>query len=450
MKKNIFISALATLALTACNKEWTETESKAQEFDQLASQDLIEKRDHFKWIAEAERVKENDLALEAYFADLREYKKKAWLNTGKDAGQKPMYYFWYSSDTWTATDGVAKSWLQSLPDSLTAISMWGGIAKYPNQMTPNQKKDLEVFHQKGGVVLMCWQTGSSGLGLPGKPDGSKSGFDYFREKYPYDPIEKTQKQWSAIYARDLARHIIAWGMDGYDIDWETCGDHGQITPEGTNLMISAGNYQNLKMFIEEIAKYFGPKYTGAEREKYLTELFDPNTAGFNPNEKDFIDAFKPYLPENYKTKRYYLCADIPCGIPSFITNEYFKQYFDKHFLQDYQKQGASQMSHRIHNNFGGPTYNSTGANFQSDNYSVVPSKIDAINRHEVYGFGVYHGQTDYANSADGHQKFKDYMNSKGIKRNYKNYAWTREVIRLTDPRPSYADYKEMDKIIIKP
>lgn len=449
MKKILYSVVLISLTFS-CTKDWTTTQSKAQEFEVLALNDLKEKRDNFKWVAEAERVKENAEALEAYWADLRDYKQKSWLNTGKENGQKPMFYYWYSSDTWSATKGVAKSWLQALPDSITAISMWGGIGQYPSKMTENQRKDLEIFHKKGGAVLMCWQTGSAGLGLPGKEDGSMNGFEYFREKYPYEEVEKTEHKWGEIYARELARHIIAWGMDGYDIDWETCGDHGRETPEGTNFMMPYDDYKNLKMFIEEIAKYFGPKYSGAEREKYLEALFNPDTEGFHPNESIYIEACKPYIPENYKTKRYYLCADIPCGVPGFIKSDYFKQYFDKHFLQDYMTPGASQMRSKISTNFGGPVYNSTGANFQASGYHVVRSKADAINRGEVYGFGVYHGQTDFANSAEGHDAFKSYMNSYKIKRNYKHYAWTREVMRLTDPRPDYSNYKEMEQVIITP
>lgn len=150
---------IASLAFTACSKDWTTPESKADEFEEVALNDLKEKRDNFKWIAEADRIKENEEARLAYFADLRDYKEKAWLNSGASGGQTPFFYFWYSGDTWKSEKGIAKSWLQSLPDSLTAISLWGGLGGMrPSELTDNMKKDLEVFHEKGSTVLMCWQT----------------------------------------------------------------------------------------------------------------------------------------------------------------------------------------------------------------------------------------------------------------------------------------------------
>lgn len=445
--RKLAYSVLCLSLLASCSKDWTTTESKREEFEKLALEDLKEKRDNFKWVAEAERVKENAEALEAYWAELREYKRRSWLNTGEAGGQKPIFYFWYSGDTWGAVKGVAKSWLQALPDSLTAISMWGSIgAKYPSEKTENMKKDLEIFHKKGSVVLMCWQTSGPGLGIPGNKERTINGWEYFRQKYPYEEVEATDHQWGAIYARELARYIIAWDFDGYDIDWETCGDHGTVTPQGHSFIVSEGDYRNLRLFVEEISKYFGPKYSGAERERYLEQLFDPNTEGFHPNEKEFIDAFKPYLPENYKTKRYYLCADIPCGIPNPVKNT-FTQNFDKHFLQDYTVSGVGLT--RNMNAFGGPLYNSTSANFQANGYGVVIAKAEKIKQRSIWGFGVYHGQTDFANSKD-HSMFKEYMNRNHLKRSYANYAWTREVIRISDPRPSYSDYKELDPIIITP
>ena len=95
MKKFVYTLLALTIGLTSCSK-WTETESNAEDFERAALEDLKNKRDAAKWLAEAERTEENKKALEAYWAQLREYKQKAWLNTGEAGGQVPMVYFWWN------------------------------------------------------------------------------------------------------------------------------------------------------------------------------------------------------------------------------------------------------------------------------------------------------------------------------------------------------------------
>ena len=227
MKKYITFVAMVS-ALVACNKDWTEPKANIEDFEKSAIEDLKNKRDNAKWIAESERTEENKKALDAYWAQLREYKQKTWLNTGEAGGQKPMVYFWFSGGFWTTQKGFAKTWLQSIPDSVSCISFWGGLGTRPEHLTENQKFDLDIFHKKGSTVLMCWQTPSVGLGLPVSKDGKTSGYDLFHQKYPF---KECKDQWSEIYARELARYIIVMGLDGYDVDWETCGDHGRVTEE---------------------------------------------------------------------------------------------------------------------------------------------------------------------------------------------------------------------------
>ncbi len=48
--------------------------------------------------------------------------KKAWANQG----EKPFIYMWWTG--WRAVDGLDRSWLQSIPDTTTAISLWGAMA----------------------------------------------------------------------------------------------------------------------------------------------------------------------------------------------------------------------------------------------------------------------------------------------------------------------------------
>lgn len=462
MKKYLFTLTMASFTLFSCEK-WTEMESKAEEFENVALNDLTEKRDKFKWIREAERTEENKQALEAYWTQLREYKAKTWLNGGEEVGQKPMVYFWFSGQFWTAQKGVAKTWLQSIPDSVSCISMWGGLGgKRPSDITENMKKDLEIFHKKGSTVLMCWQTPSVGTALPGKKDGSVDGYRYFREKYPF---ETHYEKWPEIYARELSRYIIALGLDGYDVDWETCGDHGTVTKEGTPLMIADNDYENIANFVKEMAKYFGPVgenhyvKTQTDREANLKRLFDATAQGFDPNEKEFIDEFKPYLENDYYKKRYYFCADVPCGVPSIfgvnsqtvlnIGDNAFAIYFDKHFMQDYTKNGVNMSGSRPPM-LGGPHYNSTSANYQAGNFKVLEQKALDVRAGKVWGIGAYHGQTDFDITHENNEQFKEYLKKNNISRKYLHYAWTREAIRIADPRPTYTNYKELEPYIVTP
>lgn len=458
MKKNIIFLGLSFFTLISCDK-WTETESRAEDFEKVALDNLKEVRDQYKWAREAEIVEESKIALEEYWKSLREYKAKAWVNTGDNATQTPMFYSWWDGVMWRAEDGLPKTWLQTIPDSVTAISLWGGKGIRPKDLTPNMKKDLEIFQKKGSVVLTCYQVSGVGAGLPGSPDGTKNQWEYFREKYP---CTENLDKWPEIYARELARHLIALGLDGFDIDWEpTCGDHGRNPdPCGGNFV--HGNYgEQMDKFITEIGKYFGPVgsdfyvTTQEERENNIKALFDPLTPGYHENEKIFIDEFKPYLPENWLTKRYYLCADVPCGASYstiFAGTNTFELYFDKHFVQDYAVNGISP-GRFIPN--GKPAYNSTGAEFEKAKngqdvfWKNVAGKAQALKERRIWGFASYHGEIDYENTHN-YKPFKDTFGESVKNRKYNNYAFTREVIRIADPRPNYTNTKEIDPIIIKP
>lgn len=453
MKRYITIVA-ASLALVACEK-WTEAESNADKFEEVALADLREKRDNAKWQKEAEISAESKEIMEAYWAQLREYKRRAWLNGGDEVGQKPMFYMWYGSGRWQATPGIASSWLQAIPDSVACISLWGGFGKRPGEIPDNMKKDLEIFHKKGSAVLLCWQTGAVGQGLPGDPVENTGGWTDFRKKYPF---ATEYERWSQIYARELARFIIACDFDGYDIDWElTCGDHGKVEKEGHNLYVKDNNYENISNFVKEIGKYFGPVgenfyvKTQAEREANLKALFESSTEGFHPNEKVFIDEFKPHLPKNYLTKRYYLCADLPCGWNPevFNTDEEFKKYFDKHFMQDYGTVGVGGHIKQL----GGEFYNSTSLDIQTKRHTPgfqhFYEKGRAIYNKEIWGFGFYHGELDY-DSTHKTSEIKNYLQQIGGTRNYHNHAILREIIRIADPRESYANYVESEPLIVIP
>jgi len=460
MKKFVYTLLALTIGFTSCSK-WTETESKAEDFEKAALEDLKNKRDAAKWLAEAERTEENKKALEAYWAQLREYKQKAWLNTGEAGGQTPMVYFWYDGGTWQPVKGIARGWLQAVPDSVVALSIWGGTDMRPETLTPNHKKDIEIFHKKGGSILFCWQTPSVGLGLPATKEGV-SGYQNFRNKYPYS---NNYDQWPELYARELARYIVAMDFDGYDVDWETGGDHKKNYPnddakkEAIPLMIEDNDYENIGKFVKEMAKYFGP--VGAnravtsqtEREANLKALFDASTPGYHAKEKEYIDEFKPYLPANYLTKRYYFCCDVPQGVAPIFKTGTMEKYFDKHFLQNYGSEDETPSPGwptPVLSELGGKYYNSAGANYQAGNFKVMIGKGKAVKEGKVWGLAAYHGQSDYAVTNESDPHFKKYLQDNNIKRKYLHYAWTREAIRIANPRPDYSGYKEMEPTIILP
>lgn len=66
MKKIVYTLLILTTVFTSCNK-WTETEDNKDDFEKAALENLKEKRDAAKWIAEAERTEENKKALDAYW-----------------------------------------------------------------------------------------------------------------------------------------------------------------------------------------------------------------------------------------------------------------------------------------------------------------------------------------------------------------------------------------------
>lgn len=383
-------------------------------------------------------------AWDAYYEILRDYKEKAW------AGEKPFIYMFWTG--WRAQDGLDRTWLQSIPDSTTAISLWGGYGKQPEDMTENELFDLDIFHRKGGAVVLCYQVSSVGLGLPGV--GNKSGFEIFRDTYDGGnklPTEETKR--AQIYARELARYIIACNLDGFDIDWEpTVGDHGSGYHLFAGGQSSNGFHANMQTFIQEISKYFGTRYSGAERKQQLDNLFNENFEGYHPAEKTFIQRYKPFYEKYYfEGRKYYLLLD-----GQFPNLQNIDGYFDKYILQDYGRVGvvrdeltrwspAGQSLFPQNNRF------SSTAEFEKGHYREIVTKAESFKRGQVGGFSSYHGELDFVTTVED-ISFKKYLHDKNIQgRKYKNYAWMREATRVADPRPAeeYKDFKE-ELIIRKP
>ena len=375
--------------------------------------------------AKAKAEAEAEKKWEAYYKMLTEYKEKAWKNTG----EKPFIYMWWTG--WRA-NALEQTWLQSIPDTTTAISLWGGYGKQPADMTENEKFDLDMFHKKGSKVFVCWQVSNVGQGLPN--EGNKTGFALFREKYGEEKTPDNETFRCQIYARDLARYIIACGFDGFDIDWEpTIGNHSH---SGYNEFASGiGNAnsfnKNMDTFIKEIGKYFGDKYSGEERKKHLRNLFDENFFGYHPKEKEYIAKYKPFFEKGkFVEKKYFLLFD---GQYETLSNKNeVDTYISKYIMQDY-----GRVDPPFTNN---PHKSISTSEFEKGHFLLIIKKAKAAKAGNVGGVGSYHGELDYSHSAES-ALFKGYMQDNKITgRKYKHYAWLREAIRIIDPR-SNDDYK---------
>lgn len=215
MKKTLYHIIAFALLLTgsvAC------TNVKPLDVDDVAQQSLLER--DMKRFAEEQKLQkaqdESDAAYRArvqkmydeYYAALRAYKK--------DRNHK-IVYGWFRSEMWKALDSEPGSFLFNIADSVDVISIWGGIPEEFGKDDPRWE-DLRLAQEvKGLKVLLCWQTGSSGLGLPG-------GQDKFNERHK----GKNSVQKAIAYAQELTDHIKRLNLNGYDIDWEPrVGDHGR-------------------------------------------------------------------------------------------------------------------------------------------------------------------------------------------------------------------------------
>lgn len=389
--------------------------------------------------AKAKAEEEAEKKWETYYQMLTEYKQKSWK------GEKPFTYMFFSG--WAAVEGLNQTWLQAIPDSVTAISIWGGYSKEPDQMSENERFDLDMFHKKGSAVFTCYQVSQVGQGLPG-------GADAFNQKYGREQTADAETKRAQIYARELARHLIALNFNGFDIDWEpSVGDHGRGYAEFTNGNGAGRETKNMISFFTELGKYFGAKYEGDVRKQYLRDLFDETKTEYHEKEKEFIQKYKPYFEKwGSVDKKFYLLFD---GQFFPITEELDK-YFDKYVMQDYGRVNTFAQYLNSWTHGGSRTYTppatrvASTSEFEKGQY---PSLIDKAKAYKSKNGGVaaYKGEKDYSTT---HRDigFSNYMiNNKVASRNYQNYAWFREAIRLMDPRPEseYAQYK-YELVIRKP
>ncbi|MRI64472.1 hypothetical protein EDM00_10815 [Ornithobacterium rhinotracheale] len=375
--KILLLLFCAPLFLTSC-EEWTQNEKVDVEVPIVMNQ--LRERDIKKWAEEKKLQKEADLSVEewnkkvaqmydAYYANLREYKKS----------KHKIVYGWFGG--WSATEGVDQTWLTNLPDSVDVVSIWGGTS--PFDENDPRYKDLKYAQEvKGLKVLLCWQTGTSGLGLPG-------GVDEFNKRHEgKNSVEKAK-----AYAQELTEFIKKHNLNGYDIDWEpNVGNHGGGCH---NLYHNCENSYNdaapIRAFIDEMGKNFGPKQTTDYNPRNTGTLF-------------FFDGELVDMSDRFPEKGVYF--------DYFLEQNYGSSQARYTYLAAGQRiEGWSRDKHIICSEF---EKNANEGGICGKNCAA--QKARGILSQGLGGFGAYHIELD------------------------KNYKNIHQVIRILNPREVYNSF----------
>lgn len=206
-----------------------------------------------------------------YYKNLRAWKKSA-ENYGR-----PVSFGWFSN--WAPVGVVRKGYLESIPDSMDMVSIWGE----PFNLTDAKRRDKEIVQRKKGTkVFLCYILHNIGKGITPayiaedikaeNPDLSESEINAKIKKAEEvywgftSGVQGSEDHTAAIkkYANVLCDSIIKYDYDGLDIDWEPNGAGDGYG----NLKGAQGKY--LHILIEELGKYLGPKATiDSGKRRYL-------------------------------------------------------------------------------------------------------------------------------------------------------------------------------------
>ncbi|WP_329904903.1 glycoside hydrolase family 18 [Porphyromonas pogonae] len=317
----LFMSMLAgVFAFSSCSK-WTDVEKIDIETDKITNQ--LRERDLKKWAEEKKLQNDENKATEQWNKDVAVMYDRYWESVRKyKESDHEIVYGWYAG--WSATEGMPRSFLSNLPDSVEMVSLWGGTAPY--EENSDKWKDLKYAQKtKGLKVLLCWQNSSVGLGLPGGRDAIYKKVENMKEEESlklYGRPNLSREQRAIVeYAQELTRFIEKHGLDGYDIDYEPyVGDHGggfhEFTPSSNPNWVN-----NMKLFIEEMGKMYGPK--SGRKGKILIIDGELNTMNKHfPDMGEYMDYFisQAYYNSNPSSlqSRYSECL----GIKGFTSEKF--------------------------------------------------------------------------------------------------------------------------------
>lgn len=337
----------------------------------------LRNRDIQKWTEEKRLQKEQDESdaafnervkkmYDAYWSALREYKKS----------DHKIVYGWFSG--WTATKGVERSFLSNLPDSVDIVSIWGGTT--PFDESDPRWADLKYAQEvKGLRVLLCWQTGSSGLGLPG-------GVEEFDKRHE----GKSSTEKAIAYAQELTDFIKKHNLNGYDIDWEpNVGDHGWGCQNLYHNCVGAGSDEApMRAFITELGKNFGPKQESDynPRGTGTLLLFDGEIRNFANRAGDLGDYFDYFLNQNY----YHVTPNHEFSDVSRIKGFTWKKYVG---CDEFEKNAKD-----------GGTCGTQGS------LSCAERKARIIAQNNYGGWGAYHIELEHAYGYRNVRKVAQIMN----------------------------------------
>lgn len=353
--------------------------------DDQAQEELLA-RDMKRWAEEQELQKEQDESdaeyrkrvekmYDEYYAAIRAYKN--------DPDHK-IVYGWFRSEMWKAMESEPGSFLFNLADSIDVVSIWGGIPEEFGEDDPRWQ-DLKLAQEvKGLKVLLCWQTGRSGLGLPG-------GAVAFSERH----ADKNSVEKAIAYAQELTEHIKRLNLNGYDIDWEPhVGDHGR--DECPNLYYncddpSGDSSAPIRAFIKEMGKNFGPKATSGynPRNSGTMFLFDGEINDMAYRFPDLGDYFDYFIEQNYWR----------VGSGYMNTNS-IKDWSNKKLVL------ADEFERYDGYKTGGGGNTSNG-----DPYCIAKAKY--IKMYDLGGWACYHIELD------------------------PNYKWSKQVIQIMNPTTAF-------------
>lgn len=352
--------------------------------DDVAQEELLT-RDMKRWAEEKELQKKQDESdaeyrqrvakmYDDYYAALREYKKNP---------DHKIVYGWFRSEMWKAIDSEPGSFLFNLADSIDVVSIWGGIPQEFGEDDPRWK-DLKLAQEvKGLKVLLCWQTGRSGLGLP----GGAPAFDKRHEGK--NSVEKAK-----AYAQELTEHIKRLNLNGYDIDWEpTVGDHNRR--ECANLYKncddpSGDSSAPIRAFITEMGKNFGPKAT----------------SGYNPRNSGTMFLFDGQMED--MARRF---PDMGIYFDYFIEQNYYSVSPNR--LDDAMKiEGMTKQKYLLADEFEkNDGYKRGGLCSFKDGCALEKAKY--IKNYDLGGWACYHIELD------------------------PKYKWSRQVIQIMNPTTAF-------------
>src|SRR3712207_2618356 len=285
----IALVALVTGIIIGCENQNEITPIKVET---KAIMDQIREKDIKKWAEEKELQRLQDESDREYNERVAKMYDKYWesLRAYKNSDHK-IVYGWFGG--WSATEGINKTWLSKLPDSVDVVSIWGGTSAFGED--DPRYADLKYAQEvKGLKVLLCWQTGTSGLGLPGGV------FEFNKRHEGKNNVEK-----AIAYAQELTKFIKDHNLNGYDIDWEPhVGDHHGCG----NLYYDCPSYSGtgpIRAFIEEMGKNFGPKQTTDynPRGTGTMFLFDGECSDMGYRFPDLGVYFNYFLDQDRKSTR---------------------------------------------------------------------------------------------------------------------------------------------------